>query len=84
MVKPHPMPVRLFFAGSRAMRVILNGEEQEIRDDITVAELLHDLQIVLQYGAVAVNRRVVRKRDHEATQLSTGDRIEIVRPVGGG
>ena len=66
------------------MRVILNGEEQEIRDDITVADLLHDLQIILQYGAVAVNRRVVRKRDHEATRLSAGDRIEIVRPVGGG
>jgi len=66
------------------MRVILNGEEQEIRDDITVAELLHDLQIILQYGAVAVNRRVVRRRDHEATSLKAGDRIEIVRPVGGG
>jgi hypothetical protein len=39
------------------MQVILNGEEQEVRDDITVAELLHDLQIILQYGAVAVNRR---------------------------
>jgi sulfur carrier protein len=66
------------------MWVILNGEEQEIRDDITVAELLHDLQIILQYGAVAVNRRVVRKKDHEATYLQAGDRIEIVRPVGGG
>jgi thiamine biosynthesis protein ThiS len=66
------------------MRVMLNGEEQEIRDDITVADLLHDLQITLQYGAVAVNRRVVRKKDHEATRLSAGDRIEIVRPVGGG
>jgi sulfur carrier protein len=66
------------------MRVILNGEEQEIRDDITVAELLRDLHIILQYGAVAVNRRVVRKRDHEATSLKAGDRIEIVRPVGGG
>jgi sulfur carrier protein len=66
------------------MRVILNGAEQEIRDDITVADLLHDLQIILQYGAVAVNRRVVRKRDHEATLLKAGDRIEIVRPVGGG
>jgi sulfur carrier protein len=66
------------------MRVILNGEEQEIRDDITVADLLHDLQITLQYGAVAVNRRVVRKKDHAVTRLSTGDRIEIVRPVGGG
>ena len=66
------------------MRVYVNGEEQVIRDDITVAELLGDLNIVLQYGAVAVNRRVVRKKDHGATRLKAGDRIEIVRPVGGG
>ena len=66
------------------MRVVLNGEEQEIRDDITVTDLLNELRIVLQYGAVAVNRRVVRKRDHGATHLQPGDRIEIVRPVGGG
>jgi len=66
------------------MQVILNGEGQEIRDHITVADLLLDLHITLQYGAVAVNRRVVRKKDHQATYLSAGDRIEIVRPVGGG
>jgi sulfur carrier protein len=84
MVKPHPMPVRFFFARSRAMQVFLNGEDQEIRDDISVADLLHDLQITLQYGAVAVNRKVVRKKDHEVTRLKAGDRIEIVRPVGGG
>ena len=66
------------------MHVLLNGEEQEIRDDITIADLLTELQISLQYGAVAVNRKVVRKRDHEATRLQPGDRIEIVRPVGGG
>jgi len=66
------------------MQVILNGEEHEIRDHMTVADLLIDLRITLQYGAVAVNRRVVRKRDHEATYLRAGDRIEIVRPVGGG
>jgi sulfur carrier protein len=66
------------------MHVLLNGEEQEIRDDITIADLLKELQISLQYGAIAVNRKVVRKRDHEATHLQPGDRIEIVRPVGGG
>ena len=66
------------------MWVFLNGEEQEIRDDITVTALLHDLHITLQYGAVAVNRKVVRKKDHEVTHLKPGDRIEIVRPVGGG
>lgn len=87
MVKPHLRPVRLFFvllAGSRRMRVILNGEESEIRNDVTVADLLGDLNISLQYGAVAVNRRVVRKKDHDVTRLKAGDRIEIVRPVGGG
>jgi sulfur carrier protein len=66
------------------MRVFVNGEEQEIRDDSTVADLLADLRITLQYGAVAVNRKVVRKKDHQATRLHAGDRIEIVRPVGGG
>jgi thiamine biosynthesis protein ThiS len=66
------------------MWVFLNGEEQEIQDDITVAALLHNLRITLQYGAVAVNRKVVRKKDHEVTHLKPGDRIEIVRPVGGG
>ncbi len=66
------------------MQVFINGDVREIHDDITVADLLRDLQITLQYGAVAVNRQVVRKRDHEATRLKAGDRIEIVRPVGGG
>jgi sulfur carrier protein len=73
-----------FLRGSRPMRVFVNGEPQEIGDDITVAGLLKEMQITLQYGAVAVNRKVVRKKDHEATRLKTGDRIEIVRPVGGG
>ncbi|MBI3327281.1 MAG: sulfur carrier protein ThiS [Nitrospinae bacterium] len=66
------------------MRVILNGEDQEIRDNISVADLLNDLKITLQYGAVALNRKVVRKKEHESTRLQPGDRIEIVRPVGGG
>jgi thiamine biosynthesis protein ThiS len=66
------------------MQVFVNGEPQEISDDITVTDLLKEMQITLQYGAVAVNRKVVRKRDHTATRLQAGDRIEIVRPVGGG
>jgi thiamine biosynthesis protein ThiS len=66
------------------MQVFINGEAQEVGDDITVAELLKELRITLQYGAVAVNRKVVRKKDHGATRLKSGDRVEIVRPVGGG
>jgi thiamine biosynthesis protein ThiS len=66
------------------MQVFINGEAQEVGDDITVAELLKELRITLQYGAVAVNRQVVRKKDHGATRLKSGDRVEIVRPVGGG
>jgi len=84
MVKPHQYWCGFFFARSAIMRVFLNGEEEEIRDNVTVADLLQDLQITLQYGAVAVNRKVVRKKDHQEIRLQAGDRIEIVRPVGGG
>jgi thiamine biosynthesis protein ThiS len=33
---------------------------------------------------VAVNGEVLRREEFPATQLSDGDRVEIVRPVGGG
>ena len=41
---------------------------------------IHDAQGV----AIAVNGRVVRRRDWEATPVRDGDRIEIVRAMQGG
>ncbi|HEY4743992.1 MAG TPA: sulfur carrier protein ThiS [Desulfuromonadaceae bacterium] len=66
------------------MRVIVNGEPSEIRDDSSVADLLDSLRIGRERVAVEVNRDIVPKARHDAHLLSDGDRIEIVHFVGGG
>jgi sulfur carrier protein len=66
------------------MQIILNGENTEQEDGISVAGLLTKLNIGLERVAVEVNRDILPKADYEARLLSDGDRIEIVHFVGGG
>lgn len=66
------------------MRIVVNGEERSVPDGTTVAALLGELG--LEPGAVVVerNRAIVARDDVEAIRLEEGDRLEIVRFVGGG
>lgn len=66
------------------MRIVVNGEERSVPDGTTVASLLGELG--LEPGAVVVerNREIVARDDVEAVRLEEGDRLEIVRFVGGG
>jgi sulfur carrier protein len=68
------------------MKIYLNGEELEVPEGITLAELIKSLNIrVREVGfAVAVNEEVVPKSKYESHKLSDGDRVEIVHLVGGG
>lgn len=66
------------------MQVILNGEQREVPDAITVAELLRLLKVRTRAVAVERNRELVPRAQHEQTRLEPGDRIEIVTLVGGG
>ncbi len=66
------------------MQIILNGENTEQEDGISVAGLLNRLNIGLERVAVEVNLDILPKADYEARLLSDGDRIEIVHFVGGG
>ncbi|MBV9648363.1 MAG: sulfur carrier protein ThiS [Candidatus Eremiobacteraeota bacterium] len=66
------------------MRATINGTEHELRDGLTLAELLHELGIEESGSAVAVNERVVRRPLHEATKINDGDAIEIIHAVAGG
>ena len=66
-------------------RLRINGEEAEI-DVGTVAELLAERGIdpTARFLAVAVNGAVVRRAEWPVALLSSGDRVEIVRPLQGG
>ena len=64
--------------------ITVNGETRELAGRPTAPELLLLLDIKASLVAVAVNGVVVRRADLDATILSDGDAVEIVRAVGGG
>lgn len=66
------------------MRVIVNGDERDLRDGATVADLLADLGLTGTRVAVEVGARLVRRADHAGRVLHPGERVEIVTLVGGG
>lgn len=50
----------------------------------TVKDLLDELGLAGQAVAVELNQDVVPKSQHEQTELTDGDRLELVTLVGGG
>ena len=66
------------------MRVILNGEPADIRDNSTVGALLEELRIGRERVAVEVGLAIVPKKEYDQHCLCEGDKVEIVQFVGGG
>jgi sulfur carrier protein len=66
------------------MRIWFNGVSREARDDITVAELLTELNLSPQRVAVEVNLELVPRSQHGERRLAAEDRLEVVTLVGGG
>ena len=67
------------------MRLKINGDWRECGDDLTIAELLDELDIEQTRGiAVARNDHVVPRSSWSETTLDDEDRIEIIRAAQGG
>jgi sulfur carrier protein len=66
------------------MQIQLNGENREVQEGITVAELLQELKLAGKPVAVEVNLELVTKARHAESRLCAGDRVEVVSLVGGG
>jgi sulfur carrier protein len=67
------------------MTVILNGRLHELRDGVTVAEVVHELVERPERGvAVALDGAVVPRSEWAATRLSDGQHVEVLRAVQGG
>ena len=66
------------------MRIVVNGRDMDVVEGLSVEALLAQLGIKREYTAVAVNRDITPKGAYGATVLRAGDKVEIVRPMGGG
>jgi thiamine biosynthesis protein ThiS len=64
--------------------ISVNGKPMAVEPGTTVDGLLTLLEIKREYTAVAVNREVTPKASYGAVTLAEGDKVEIVRPMGGG
>ena len=66
------------------MRIEVNGEPRDVSTGITVTALLAEIGAVDGPVAVERNHAIVPRAEHPCTVLADGDRLEVVRFVGGG
>ena len=66
------------------MVVSVNGKPVDLPEGVSVDGLLDHLKVKREYTAVAVNREITPKAQYAETRLKDGDKVEVVRPMGGG
>ncbi|MDH4281897.1 MAG: sulfur carrier protein ThiS [Myxococcales bacterium] len=66
------------------MQLVVNGQERQVELRTSVKQLLASLDLADTLVAVERNEEVVPRARYESTELSEGDRVEIVHFVGGG
>ncbi|GIL41844.1 sulfur carrier protein ThiS [Roseiterribacter gracilis] len=68
------------------MKIIkLNGKETALVEPALLAVLDRAGISASQKGmAIAINRKVVRRKEWATTELRSGDEVEVVQPLSGG
>ncbi len=66
------------------MQLTVNGKPREAEESSTILRYLETLAIHPQGVAVELNGDIVKRDRYAETLLHSGDRLEIVRAVGGG
>ena len=64
--------------------ITINGKPQDIREGVSLLELLEDQGFRLGVIAVEYNGKVIKKDAYSEIQLHNGDKLEVVSFVGGG
>jgi sulfur carrier protein len=66
------------------MHLFINGDEKSFAGSLSLAQLIEQLGMKGDRVAVELNREIVPRAQWSGTNLSDGDRLEIVHFVGGG
>ena len=66
------------------MQIILNGEPHSLPEPAYITDLIEQLGLVGQRLAIEVNGDIVPRSQHAERLLCAGDRVEVVRAIGGG
>jgi len=62
----------------------LNGEAHEVGAQDCIQDLIDALSLTNQALAIAVNRQVVPRAQWRERRFAAGDKVDVVRAIGGG
>ena len=67
------------------MTLIVNGKAGDVRDGVTVSELLVEENVKMpDMVSVELNGQILRRSDFQGTVLKDGDNVEFLYFMGGG
>ena len=66
------------------IEILLNGKSESLAEGMTIAELMRQKLPGVNRAALELNLEIVPRSQYERRLLKSGDRVEIVRAIGGG
>lgn len=66
------------------MNIILNGNKENLGDNLTIIKLLEKYNLNPDYTVVEVNACILQKNQIESFIIKENDVIELIRFMGGG
>ena len=64
--------------------VVINGSDTELDGPTSLVDYLESKDLAERRVAVAINGEIVHRPEYDSIIIREGDRLEIVRPAGGG
>ena len=69
---------------SSPIKIYVNGDLKQFPLEINIISFLKSLNISSKHIAIEINEIFVFRSDWEKTNLKDGDKVEIVKAIGGG
>ncbi len=67
------------------MKLIISGKSKEVKDGITIAELIQEEDVKYpDYVTVSVNTKFPKSNEYDSYVLKDGDEVEFLYYMGGG
>ena len=66
------------------MNILLNGEKRKIATGLNIDGLIKDLQLKPKSVVVELNQTIIQPDKYDQISIADGDRLELIRFVGGG
>ncbi len=66
------------------IEILINGEKNNFESSVSISELIIMKNLENLSVAVALNSEIINKSDFNVIFIKDGDKLDIVKPVGGG